>query len=127
MALYRFRLEGKFKPCVRMTQRSMHVDSQAQQYLADKVEMGRQLKAQMAENGWEMLAGQTPLVVDIRISRKAGFYNSDLDNMCKGILDAASGIVYPDDRWIDCILAMRERGERDMTWFQVQTIGEGEA
>ena len=114
-----FKVVGCFKPYVRMTQRSMHVDAQAQQYLVDKTAMGMQFKQQM--NGRQMIARRKPIIVSIYIFHDHGFHNRDLDNETKAILDAAQGIVFEDDRWIDEIQAYRRRGDecRVGLWVKV--------
>jgi len=94
-----------------MTQRSKFTDPQAKEYLACKLAVGMQFKHQMHGHDLEMLPGQTPLSVTITIWEGGGFHNKDLDNQIKSLLDAAQGIVFPDDRWVDRIIAERRRGE----------------
>ena len=106
-----FTIEGPFKPYVRMTQRSMHVDPQAQEYLRSKLAIGLQLKQQM--DGKTMIPRQVPIGTIVEIEHARGFHNRDLDNELKAILDAAQGIVFCDDRWIDGAGAFRYRGDRD--------------
>lgn len=107
----RFELVGPFKPYVRMTQRSKWVDPQAQAYLASKDALALQFQAQ--SGFWTPLARGVPLTVEIEIEHAGGFHNRDLDNEVKAILDAAQGVVYDDDRWIDQIRAIRTRGEAE--------------
>lgn len=104
-------LQGPFKPYVRMTQKGKFVRPEARAYLDSKMYLQLQMKAQMA--GREMLPGQSPLECQIGICHAGGFHNRDLDNEVKAILDAAQGIVYPDDRWIDSIVAHRWQGEAE--------------
>lgn len=105
MTEYTFRLLGRIKPFVRMTQRGKWVDAQAQEYLASKKHLQWQMLEQMRENGWELLARGIPLGVVIVI--QPVLHNRDLDNIAKATLDAAQGIVFEDDRWVDFIIAVR--------------------
>ena len=103
-----YTIRGRIKPHVRMTQRSMHVNPQAREYLACKMALGLQFRHQLGQR--QMLPGQTPLAVTITIWEGGGFHNKDLDNQIKTLADCAQGIVFPDDRWIDRITAERKRG-----------------
>jgi len=118
-----FTLRGRIKPYVRMTQRSKWVKgSQAEEYLACKLALGIQFKHTMQHFNECMLPGQTPLSANIIIFEGGGFHNKDLDNQIKSILDAASGIVYPDDRWIDRITAERKRGGEYYATVRIETL-----
>ena len=86
-------------PYVRMTQRSKYTD-RAQRYLASQVALAYSLKSSMAINEFDMIPGQTPFSVEIICSHTAG-YRADIDNIEKAVMDAAKGILYPDDRWCD--------------------------
>ena len=114
-----FILDGPFKPYVRMTQRSKWTNPQAQEYLSSKAGLGLQLKAQMRDNGWKMLPAKTALDVDLHIIHDGGYHNKDLDNQIKALLDAAQGIVFRDDRWVDSIAASREQGHQDRVYMIV--------
>jgi Holliday junction resolvase RusA-like endonuclease len=96
----------------------MWVKPEAQEYLASKAAIALQFRSQMA--GGEMI-GRHPLGVEILFCRTGGFHHCDLDNLVKGVLDAANGIVYADDRWIDSIIANRiaHGGSEDKTIFKV--------
>lgn len=115
-----FLIEGRIKPYVRMTQRSKHVDPQAQEYLASKLAIGLQLKQQM--QGREIIPRGIPLAVGVDIEEGVGFHNRDLDNEVKAMLDAGQGVVFEDDRWIDEILAMRYRGQESRASLSVQRL-----
>lgn len=99
-----FTLTGHITPYVRMTQGGKFSDPAAQRYLASQEALRVQMKAQMAAAGAEMLPAKTKLGVDgwVGTDRKG-----DLDNIIKAILDAAQGIVFPDDRWVDFIIVHR--------------------
>lgn len=109
--MYTFTIAGKIKPAVRMTQRSKHCDPQAADYLVSKQAINWQLLSQMADNGWDILPGQTPLSVSLVFEFPGGWHNADLDNQIKAVVDAANGIVWPDDRWIDNLHAARKAGD----------------
>ena len=111
--MYRFRIEGKIKPYVRMTRRGKYVRPQAIEYMNSQIMLGMMLRQQMRDQGWEMLPGQTPLEVHIFIS--PANHRQDLDNIGKAILDAMSDIVFPDDRWVDKLwLSRDEPGEPEI-------------
>lgn len=112
-----FDLPGRFKPYVRMTQRGKWVKPEAQAYLASKTIMAHQMKKQMLELEWEMIPRGIPLTVRIAIWRTR--HNRDLDNEVKAILDAAQGVVFEDDRWVDAIDARRCDRTEDGAWLQV--------
>lgn len=114
---YTFRLTGRFKPFVRMTQRSKYADPQAQAYLASKDALGFQLLAQMAAAEWEMIPRSVRLAVAIVIQPVR--HNCDLDNQVKAVLDAAQGVVFEDDRWVDAIIACRYGKGEDVLHLRV--------
>lgn len=110
MIEYTFRLTGRFKPYVRMTQKSKYADPQAVEYLASKDALGFLMLQQMAAQEWEMMPRGTPLGVMIVI--QPVMHTRDLDNEIKAVLDAATGIVFEDDRWVDAVFAVRHgKGE----------------
>ena len=107
---YHIKLEGCFKPYVRMTQRGKFVRRQAQEYLASKDALKLQLTQEMIDR--EMLPDRTPLKVFFLIGHDHGFHNRDLDNEVKALLDAMQGIVFRNDCWIDEIKAIRLASSR---------------
>ena len=112
MTEYTFRLLGRIKPFVRMTQRGKWVDPQAQAYLASKEHLAWQMLQQMQANEWEMIPRGIPLGTVILI--QPARHNSDLDNLAKAMLDAAQGVVFEDDRWVDVIIAARHDGKEEI-------------
>jgi crossover junction endodeoxyribonuclease RusA len=118
-----FVLEGPFKPYVRMTQRGKWVKPQAREYLASKDRLAQQFQEQLAGN-WSCVERGTPLRIEIAITHAGGFHNRDLDNEIKAILDAAQGVVFDDDRWVDLIVAARGLGEREQIAIQVHPLPE---
>ena len=117
-------LEGRIKPYVRMTRRSKWVNAEAQAYLASKMAIGLQANGKMAARGLAILPGRTPLAVTISIEHAGGYHNRDLDNEVKAILDGLQGVVFPDDRWIDCIFATRAPGDLNRVAVTVSTYVE---
>jgi Holliday junction resolvase RusA-like endonuclease len=110
---YRFQLTGRIKPYVRMTRRGKWVNRQAQEYLASKDALGWQFAEQM--DGADMLPGQTPLWVQIRV--RPVRHTCDIDNIAKALMDSMNGVVFPDDRWVDVLTI--SRASKDADWAQV--------
>lgn len=108
--MLRFILTSKIKPYTRMTRRGKFSSPSAQEYLANQEDLKWQLQQQMVENGWQIFRSKTPLAIELSISEVL-IHNHDLDNTEKAILDAASKIVYPDDRWIDEIRVRRYKSD----------------
>lgn len=121
---YRFEIEGRIIPYVRMTQRSKYSDPRAKAYLASQTANGLQVKSQMSLNGWDMLPGQTPLFLAVVFAYPGGWHNKDVDNQYKAVADACNGVVYPDDRWIDLAAALRVKGGREVAVALVGTMDE---
>ena len=119
MAGYHIRLDGCFKPYVRMTQRGKFVKPEAQAYLASKDDLQYQLTQEMVDRA--MLPESTPLEVMILIAHGHKFHRRDLDNEVKALLDAMQGIVFKNDCWVDGIQAERMRGERCAVHLFVST------
>jgi len=118
----KFTIVGKIIPYVRMTQRSKYADERARRYLKSQESIGWQLKQQMLYAGAEMINRKARLAVAIRMRAPGGLHRWDLDNGVKAVLDAAQGIVFEDDRWIDRITAERCIGEEDITEMTVELI-----
>ena len=105
----KFTIIGKIIPYVRMTQRSKYADDRARRYLQSQRSIGWQLKQQMRYAGAEMRA-------------PSGLHRWDLDNGIKAVLDAAQGIVFADDRWIDRLAAERVIDTEYITEMTVEII-----
>jgi Holliday junction resolvase RusA-like endonuclease len=116
----KFTIEGKIKPYVRMTQRSKYTNPQAGEYLASKDAIAWQLRDQM--NGAAMLPDKSPLEARITFTFPGGYHNADLDNQIKAVLDAAQGVVFKNDCWVDSIKATREQGSDHLTTFEVSEL-----
>ena len=106
----RFTILGKIQPYTRTTQKQKFVDERYQRYRASQHGIRLQLRAQMRREGWEMLPERTPL--DVCLWFYPADHRCDLDNLVKAVLDAAQGIVFKDDRWVDSICAVRGTGEQ---------------
>ena len=104
-----FRLSGKPTPYVRMTRRGKWVKPDAQRYLKSQGALRKQMVEQM--RGGEPF-GREPLGVALTFQYERGAdHRRDLDNEIKAVLDAANGVVWADDCWVDSISAVRRAGE----------------
>ena len=115
-----FKLEGKPTPYVRMTQRGKFVKPAAKRYLNSKAALAWQMRQQM---GGRALFGREPLGVVITFGYERGAdHRRDLDNEVKAVLDAANGVVWEDDRWVDVIHARRVLSIDGGDWV-LMTVG----
>jgi Holliday junction resolvase RusA-like endonuclease len=113
-----FVIKGKVTPYVRMTRRGKWVSERAQEHLVSQAAIQWQLKEQM--RGREPLPDRTPLAVRIELWVPERLHTFDLDNAIKSLLDAAQGIVYRNDLWIDELHAERSLGERHFARLAVE-------
>ena len=99
-------------PYVRMTRRGKHARPNARRYLAHQQDLAWEMRRRLM--GVAPL-GREPLQVSITILTDGPApHNCDLDNQVKAILDAAKGILFEDDRWVDRIVAERRGSDRDV-------------
>jgi len=119
---YRFEVEGRFLPYVRMTQRGKWVKARAREYLASQDALSWELRRQMVENGWERIPKGVPLEVEVWIEQTERLHTKDFDNELKAVVDAAEGVVYENDRWIDRCFIDRRIGPKDRIVFVVRTL-----
>jgi len=124
----RFIIKGKIKPYVRMTQRGKFVKKDAQEYLAWKDKAGYQLKQQaqaVTNPALDMLplfVRGIPLSVYIYLLVDGGLHYCDIDNCAKAILDAAQGIIFEDDRWVDVLIIERVTDDKHEAIVDVAPI-----
>lgn len=114
-----FTLTGPIIPYVRMTRRGKWVDKRAQEYLANKDELARQFRAQCQE----ILPERKPLLF-IAIIETPRLHKGDLDNICKAILDAAQGIVFRNDCWVDRISIQRKRATEYKAQVKIEPLAQ---
>lgn len=122
--MYSFTLTGHIVPYVRMTRRGKWVNESAKLYLASQEALAWQMKQAMSKNELLMLPERTPLQVSILITVSKRLHCSDLDNQVKAVLDAAQGVVFKNDLWIDKINARRSlllEGE-DHCYLEVEVM-----
>jgi hypothetical protein len=120
-----FRITGRIIPYVRMTQRSKHVDPDAIAYLASQDAIRWQLKQQMIDHGWEMLPESTPLLMRLHFDIGHAMHKYDRGNIEKAVEDAAQGIVFKNDAWIDDSWTVREQIDNlpeDITTLMVTVL-----
>ena len=115
---YLFVIEGEIIPYVRMTRRGKYNDPLAQDYMTSQTAIQWQLNCQMVDRNLPMLPMQTPLAVSIIVETKRG-HTFDTDNAAKAVLDAAQGIVFGNDLWIDWLHVERRKHDREWCsiWF----------
>jgi len=114
-----FELDFRITPYVRMTQKGKYVKPAALKYLANQNEIKAELIKLMTVLGAGILPGQTSICVRIQQEIFGAMNNHDVDNTAKALLDAMTGIVYPDDRWVDDLAIKRVRGTKDLTVIEV--------
>ena len=103
-----YRVPGKIKPYVRMTQRSKYVNKQAQEYLQWKTVYGWDIKTIRLKNDWHMIPGHVMIFLNLSyfIPKKRN-PNFDLSNVLKGVEDALQGILFENDRQVEGFTAFR--------------------
>jgi Holliday junction resolvase RusA-like endonuclease len=121
MPEYVFEFTERFKPAVRMTQRSKYEDDRAQEYLATQGVLAARYREQMNLAGWEMLPERTPIFVEVEVQMASGLHIQDGDNQYKALTDSAQGIVFKDDRWIDGFIFLRSLGDHNRVIITYRT------
>ena len=128
------RLYIPIKPmgCVRMTRNSKWMDKNAIRYLDYKTELGYYLKKQCPEP----LAGPVkvratfymPIPESWAVKKKLNMAGRpmvskpDIDNLLKGLFDAANGILWADDKDVHELLSVRKvYDETPGIWMEVTT------
>lgn len=120
--MMRFCFDGTFKPYVRMTRRGKFTDPAAGEYISSQRALAWQYRAQMQAGGWSMLPGKTPLRCEIKIRMKANLHRSDIDNQAKALIDAAQGIVFDNDLWIDTLTVTRALDSADFAIVEFEVM-----
>jgi Holliday junction resolvase RusA-like endonuclease len=105
MGMCHMLLAGPVVPYTRMTQGSTWTD-RSRRYLASQGALSVQMQVQMAETGRTMFPAKVPL--RLRVVFGWAVHTHDLSNLLKAVEDAANGIIWADDRWIDSITTERE-------------------
>ncbi len=122
-------LSGEVVPYVRMTRRGLHrayivkngkpVRNPAQRYLASQDDLKYAIKQQLLAKGHQadalpLFKNGQPIQVMLTVCVSRRLHTKDLDNQVKAILDAAQGLIFENDLWIDRISAERSLGEEDL-------------
>lgn len=108
-------------PYVRMTQKGKFVRENAKRYLASKAAIAWEMKIGLGDR--EPFAKGVPLKVRIIFECQVVDHHKDCDNLIKATLDAANGIIWADDRWVDEIHARRIKSPAgDRTIIVVEEI-----
>lgn len=111
-----FTYADKIKPYVRMTQKGKWMDPQAREYLASKGQLASAFRFQMLRYVWDPLPAKTPFAISLHY-QAPNIFQFDLDNILKAVMDAANGIIFPDDRWcVDFRRQTKRRGSYALTF-----------
>jgi Holliday junction resolvase RusA-like endonuclease len=91
-------------PIVPFTHRTAYgkYSARAHRYHESQNAIRWQLRNQMQLNGWTMIERGRPLALRIHVTRPA-IHNLDATNLQKAIEDAAQGVVFENDSWVDDI------------------------
>ncbi len=111
-----FTYTDKIKPYVRMTQKGKWVDPQAREYLASKGQLASALRFQMLRYVWDPIPAKTPFAISLHY-QAPNIFQFDLDNVLKAVMDAANGLIFPDDRWcVEVRRLTKQRGPFALTF-----------
>jgi Holliday junction resolvase RusA-like endonuclease len=113
-----FVIRHKVVPYTRTTQRKKWVDPKYAKYRASQDLLRGYFHNVMVDNGYEPL-GRQPIQVAIVIHLKTIDHRADLDNQIKAVIDAAQGVVFPFDGWIDAIYARRRQASQDRVFMLI--------
>jgi Holliday junction resolvase RusA-like endonuclease len=115
-----FTIEESIFPYVRMTQKTKFTDPTAQMYLRNKGILKFYLQQQMDAGEFSIFTKQ-PMGCDLSFN-VVQLHKCDLDNLVKAVLDAAQGIVFTNDSWIDSISARRKLANKPKLIFEVWAL-----
>lgn len=110
--VHEFVIEHKVHPYTRTTQAMKFVDPRYHRYRYSQDDLRRYFANIMAVNDWPIM-DRKPIQVAMVIHLRTVDHRVDLDNQVKAVLDAAQGIVFPFDGWVDAIYARRRKSNRD--------------
>ena len=110
---------GTIKPYVRMTRRGKFVQPKALAYQASQDELKARFKEQLIEKGYRsenfpIFKNKQPLRAHVNVCVSKDLHTKDLDNQLKAVLDAAQGLLFENDLWIDTITAERSLASEDL-------------
>ena len=120
----RFIILGRVHPYTRMTQRGKWTSARAKAYLASQESISWQIKDQMIQNDWAMLPAQQPLAIKLSFVIPRSLHRCDLSNLAKAVEDAAQGVAFQNDCWIDRLEARRRCGREWITTIKVDLLNE---
>jgi Holliday junction resolvase RusA-like endonuclease len=103
-----------------MTRRGKFVNKEAKESLTSQEAMSWQIKSQ--RNGSDMLPARTPLRATLIVEQPRGLHKFDLDNLLKATIDAAQGIAFENDLWIDELHAIRRPGKDYKTVLSIEPL-----
>ncbi len=111
-------LAGPIVPYTRMTQGSLW-NARSKRYLKSQDALRVQMQVGMDVSGLQMYPARVPL--RLRVTFGWCSHRHDLSNLVKAVEDAANGVLWADDRWVDEIVATRE-GSGDRLELYVEAI-----
>ncbi len=110
-------INERIHPYVRMTQRSKYMDPTAMSYIHNQRVIKFYMNQQMNAGNYKTY-NQTPLGCDLSFY-VTQIHKADLDNLIKAALDAATGIIFTNDAWIDSISARRKKASQPKMIMQI--------
>lgn len=113
-----FEIEGHIVPCQRVNAKGKW-SPRAQRYHASQESIRWQLRQQMQQHDWQMLPDKTPFQVDIQIEVAKCAHCADIDNIAKACVDAAQGIVFKNDSYMDRLTVSRQQTGRDYVRMEI--------
>ena len=118
----RYTLVGPIKPYVHRTHRGKYSD-RADAYHASQNVIRWQLKQQMRDAGVDIIPKGVPLRlrIDVTVPSSMG-HRCDCTNLQKGIEDAAQGVVFENDCWVDDIRTTRSIGAAWRAVLEVEEL-----
>ena len=101
-------LPGRHRPYTRMTQKGKWVDKRAKAYLKSQSRLrGCLMEAKVTQGYTTGPIFERGVPLRVVLLYDWCLNNMDISNLLKAVEDAANGIIWDDDRWIDEVLARR--------------------